>query len=114
MSKIQKWNDDYVAFGFTKVNRNGLDCAQCLHCSYVMSNASLRPYKLANHRDKKHPQMKSADIGTMTAKRAQYDREASITHFGFLQEEKPALQCSYEVAYRIAKCKSCTLLRKTL
>ena len=80
MSKIRKWNDDYVAFGFTKVNRNGLNCAQCLHCSYVMSNASLRPSKLANHRDKKHPQMKSADIGTMTAKKARYDREASITH----------------------------------
>lgn len=70
-----------------------------------MSNASLRPSKLANHRDKKHPQMKSAGIGTMTVKRAQYDREALITYFGFLQEEKPALQCSYEVAYRIAKCK---------
>ena len=70
-----------------------------------MSNASLRPSKLANHRDKKHSQIKTANIETMSVKRARYDREASITHFGFLQEEKPALQCNYEVAYRIAKCK---------
>ena len=114
MSKIRKWNDDYVAFGFTKVNRNGLDCAQCLYCSYVMSNASLRPSKLANHRDKKHPQKKTAGIETMSVKRARYDREASITHFGFLQEEKPALQCSYEVAYRIAKCKKPHIIAEDL
>ena len=31
--------------------------------------------------------------------------EATLPHFEFRPEEKPALQCSYEVAYRIAKCK---------
>ena len=68
----------------------------------MMSNASLRPSKLANHGDKKHPQMKTADIETMSVKRVRYDREALITHFGFLQEACP---CSYEMAYQIAKSK---------
>ena len=79
-----------------------------------MSNASLRPSKLANHRDKKHPQMKTEDIETLPVKRARCDREALITHFGILQEEKPALQCSFEVAYRIAKCKKLHAIAENL
>ena len=31
--------------------------------------------------------------------------QAKLPHLGFTVEEKPTLQCSYEVAYRIAKCK---------
>uniref|UniRef100_UPI00358F567B protein FAM200C-like n=1 Tax=Myxine glutinosa TaxID=7769 RepID=UPI00358F567B len=105
MSKARKWNDSYVKFGFTNVSRDGVDCAQCLHCSVVMSNASLRPSKLSNHRDKMHPGRKEDNIDALSAKRSRYDREATLPKFGFRPEEKPALQSSYEVAYRIAKCK---------
>ena len=31
--------------------------------------------------------------------------EATLPHLGFTVEEKLTLQCSYEVAYQIAKCK---------
>ena len=105
MSKIRKWNDSYVSFGFTKVIRNGQDYAQCLHCSVVMANASLRPSKLKNHRDKKHPQKRNENIDTLSAKRVRYDQEGTLPRLGFSPEEKPALQCSYEVAYQIAKCR---------
>ena len=70
-----------------------------------MSNASLRPSKLTNHRDKKHPRRKDNEVDALSAKRARYDLEAMLPHFEFRPEEKPALQCSYEVAYRIAKWK---------
>jgi len=42
MSKIRK---SYVSFGFTKVTRDGRDCAQFLHCSVVMSNPSFQTKK---------------------------------------------------------------------
>lgn len=70
-----------------------------------MANASLRPSKLSNHRDKVHPQRKDDNIDALSTKRARYDREATLPKFGFRPEEKPALQSSYEVAYRIVKCK---------
>ena len=41
-----------------------------------------------------------------SAKRARYDLEETLPDFEFRPEEKSALQCSYEVAYRIAKCKN--------
>ena len=105
MSKIRWWSDSYVSFGFTKVTRNGRDCAQCLHCSVVMSNASLRPSKPKYHDDKKHFQTKDDDIDALSAKRVRYDLEATLPHLGFTVEEKPTFQCSYEMAYRIAKSK---------
>lgn len=105
MPKVRKWKESYVTFGFTKVLRDCLECAQCMHCSYVMSNASLRPSKLRNHHDKNHPRRNDIGNDALAAKRVRFDREATLNHFGFLPEEKPALQCSYEVAYRIARCK---------
>ena len=105
MSKVRKWSESYVSYGFTEVTPNGRNCAQCLHCSVVMSNASLRPSKLKNYRDKKHPRNKNDDIDALSAKRVRYDLEATLPHFGFGIKEKSILQCSYEVAYRIAKCK---------
>ena len=74
-----------------------------------MSNASLRPSKpknhCDNHRDNKHPRNKDNDIDALSAKRVRNDLEATLPHFGFGVEEKPIFQCSYEVAYQIAKCK---------
>ena len=70
-----------------------------------MSNASLRSSKLKNHRDKEHPQRKDDDIDALSAKRVRYDLEATLPHLALTVEEKPTLQCSYEVAYQISKCK---------
>ena len=79
-----------------------------------MSNASLRPSKSANHRDTRSPTMKSTDITTLNIKRARCGREASLTNFDFVNVEKSAFECSYEVAYRAAKCKSRTPSHKNL
>ena len=103
MSKICKCTESYVSFNFTKVTRNGRDCAQCLHCSVVMSNASLRPFKLKNYRDKNIP--KERMMTSMFCLPKEYNLEAPLPHLGFAVEEKPTFHCSYEVGYRIAKCK---------
>ena len=89
----------------SQVTRNGGDCAQCLYRWVVMSNASLQLSKLKTHRHKKHIQKKDDDIDALSDKRVRYNLKATLLHLGFTVEEKPTLQCSYEVAYRIAKCK---------
>ena len=91
MSKIRNWTESYVSFGFTKVTRNGRDCAQCLYYLVVISNASLRPSKLKSHYDKKHPQRKDNDIDALSAKRVRYKLEATLPHLEFTVEEKPTL-----------------------
>ena len=117
MSKIRKWSESYLSFGFTEVTRNGRDCAQYLHCSVVMSNASFRSFKLKNHCDKKHPRRKDDDIVALSAGSdfgVRHDLEATVPHLEFTVEEKLIFQCSYEVAYRIAKCKKPHIIAKEL
>ena len=114
MSKIRKWSESYVLYGFTKVAWNGRDCAHCLHCSVVMSNASLRPSKLKNDRDKKQPRNKDDDIYALSAKKVRYNLEKTLARLEFGVEEKLILQCSYEVAYRIAKCKKPHMIAEQL
>ena len=41
----------------------------------------------------------------LSAKRLQYNQEATLPYLGFTVEKKPTLQCNCKVAYRIAKCK---------
>ena len=101
MSKIRKWSESYVSLNFTKVTRNGGDCAQCLHCSVVKTNASLRPSKLENTSIKNIPKGKM--MTSMPYLPKEYD--TTLPHLGFTVEEKPTLQCSYDVPQQIAKCK---------
>ena len=43
----------------------------------------------------------------LSAKKVQYGLDATLRHLGFTVEEKPTIQCNYEIAYRseIVKCK---------
>ena len=66
-----------------------------------------------NRRDKKNPQRKYDDIEALSAKIVQCGQEATPPHLGFTVEEKPTLQYSYEVAYRIAECKKRGRKRKS-
>ncbi|XP_018497169.1 protein ZBED8-like [Galendromus occidentalis] len=50
MSKKRNWSDDYVRFGFTLVmGKDSLPKAQCILCSTVFANTSLKPSKLEPH-----------------------------------------------------------------
>ena len=109
MSKIGKWSESYVSFGFTKVTLSRRNRAQCLHCSVVMSNASLRSSELKNHRDRKYPQRKDDDIDALSAKRVRYDLEATLPHLGFVVEEKPILQAATRWHIELQSVRSCLL-----
>ena len=49
MLKKRKWNDDYVRFGFTCIEKTeDLQKPQGILCETVFSNANLKPSKLKN------------------------------------------------------------------
>ena len=55
----RKYNESYIKFGFTSLNDHGTEKGQCVVCYCVLSNESLRPSKLSNHLEKKHPELKN-------------------------------------------------------
>uniref|UniRef100_A0A8C5NEZ3 DUF4371 domain-containing protein n=1 Tax=Gouania willdenowi TaxID=441366 RepID=A0A8C5NEZ3_GOUWI len=76
--KTRKYTDNYLKFGFTFKERDGIEFPMCVICSTVLSNESMKPSKLQRHLETTH---------------------------GHLKDENLALKCSYQVALRIAQKK---------
>ena len=46
----RKWSENYDEFGFTKkIEKDGIEKAQCILCNQVLTNSSLKPSKLKIH-----------------------------------------------------------------
>ena len=56
--KRRKYETKYLKFGFSCVEINGISKPQCVICDVVLSNESLKPYRLKRHLQTKHQQYK--------------------------------------------------------
>ena len=116
MSKKQRWNDDYVQYGFTCVTeKDGTQRPQCILCSTMFSNANLKPSKLDEHFKNRHGGKDAGnDIATLRVQRARFDRAGTLLTHGFSPTAKPLLHASYQVAYLVAKSKKPHTIAKEL
>lgn len=106
MSKKRKYNNDYTLFGFTSTkDRDGTEKPQCFLCSKVLANSSMKPAKLKEHFNTNHPQNVSDSPDILRNKKARFEKSGTLTKHGFVPTQKPLLEASYKVAYRIAKDK---------
>lgn len=104
-AKKRKYSPDYLNYGFTSISTNGEEKAQCVVCMTVLGNDSLRPQKLKDHLEKKHPNHKSNDLAHFqTLLRSVKAARLDNTEL-FVQKQESALMASYLVAQRIAKAK---------
>ena len=98
-SKKRKWSENYQNFGFTcVVDKDGLQRPQCIICSAMFSNASLRLCKLRDHFENKHGGEASHSTDNLKIKRARFDISGTLTAKGFVIPSKPLLLASYKVA----------------
>jgi len=101
--------ETYSDFGFTVTVVDGVERPQCILCSKVLSNSSLKPSKLQEHFINKHggKESEGQDPETLTKKKARFDNKG--THLNLMKShstlDKQLLHASYRVAYRIAKSK---------
>ena len=108
MSKIRKWNESYVQFGFTCTETvEGLQKPQCMLCNIVFSNSNLKPSKLQEHFNKRHggADISGHDFESLKSKRIRYESRGTLPKFGFVSAGKPLLLASDHVAYNVAKSK---------
>ena len=115
MSKIRKWNDNYVQFGFTCTETvKGLQKPQCMLFNIVYLNSKLS--KLQEQFIKRHggADVSGNDYESMKSKRIHYDSGGTLLNLrsyflrlklGFVSVGKPLLSASYHVAYNVAKSK---------
>lgn len=115
MSKKRKYNDSYVKFGFTvTTGRDGTQKPQCFLCGKVLANGSMKPAKLSEHLQTVHPGNISDSIDDFRTKKARFEKSGTLPKLGFTPTQKPCLEASYKVAYRIAQQKKPHTIAETL
>ena len=114
-SKKRTFLEEYLQYGFTlKVEKDGTQCAQCLLCTTVLANASLKPSKLKTNLKNVHPDHAGDDLATFETKRARFTAAGTLPKLGYVPLRKPAIEASYRVAQRIAKLKKAHTITEEL
>lgn len=95
-----------MLFGFTfTTERDGTQKPQCFICGKILANSSMKPTKLKEHLVSVHPQHTSDSLEVFQTKKARFEKSGTLPKLGFVPPQKPCLEASYKVAYRIAKNK---------
>ena len=103
MSKKRTYLESYVDFGFDFIATGDIQKPQCIFCSKVLGNGSMKPSTLKAHFTSWHSNHVHDDHKSLLAKRARFRAAGTLPILGFCSEDKAGLEASYRVAYRIAK-----------
>ena len=76
---------------------------QCVFCSKVLGNGSMKPSILKAHFTSCHSKHVHDHQESLLAKRARFRAAGTLPKLEFCSEDKAGLEASYRVAYRIAK-----------
>ncbi|GFT76191.1 protein ZBED8 [Nephila pilipes] len=115
MSKKRKYDESYVKYGFCCMKESDdVEKPQCFLCGKVLANASMKPAKLIEQLKSLHPENASKDLEFFTKKKTQFSKSGTLTKLGFGIPQKPLVEASFRVAYRIAKSKKPHTIGETL
>ena len=101
----RKYVEDYINFGFTSIISAGKEKPQCVVCSEVLSEESMKPNKLRRHLESKHPKLKNKSPEFFKSKSVQLKKSRLDSDGIFERQSKAGLMASYVVSLRIAKAK---------
>jgi len=111
--KTRKYDLSYLSLGFTNIVIDGKEKPICLICMTVLSAESMRPGKLKRHLTAMHPDYVDKHIEYFQRKLDEYNKQRqSVQKISSIPLN--ALLASYQVAYRIAKCKKPHTIGETL
>nr|XP_036227384.1 zinc finger BED domain-containing protein 5-like [Bactrocera oleae] len=98
-TKIRKYDESYISFGFVDSNGSPL----CMLCSKLLPNSSMAPAKLRRHLETVHPESKDKNKEFFVRKKDQLlESQKNMMHVTQTINEK-ATEASYLVSYRIAQ-----------
>ena len=103
MSMKRTYLKSYVYFRFEFVVTDDVQKPQCIFCSKVLGNGSMKLSVLKAHFSLSHSKHVYFDHKSLLDKRARFCAAGALPKLGFCSEDKAGLEASYQVAYRIAK-----------
>ncbi len=111
--KRQKYQEEFIKYGFTCSIVNNIDFPQCVICSEVLAHENLKPGKMQRQLELKHPSFIENPIDYFRRKEKELQGQKHI----IAQQAKitsNALEASYEVAYLIAQIKKQLTIGETM
>lgn len=113
-SKKRKYDGKYLQYGFSFVTINGDDRPQCVICSKVLANDSMKPTKLKQHLDNVHPQHKDKDKSYFERQENMFKKMKLGASGSFQDTGHKITEASYVVALEIVKQKKPDTIGETL
>lgn len=105
MSKKRSYQDSYVNFGFSYLDKNGIHLPQCVLCLKTLSNSSMKPFQLKQHLENIHPEHKEKCRQFFETKLESLKRLKLDSSGAFHKTSKAIVHASYAISYQIAKSK---------
>jgi len=103
MSKKRTYLESYVDFGFDFIVTDDIQKPQCIFCSKVLGNGSMKPSILKARFTSCHSTHVHDDHESLPAKCAGFRAAGTLPRLGFCPGNKSGSEASYRVAYRVTK-----------
>ena len=100
----RKYDTEYIKYGFSYIEDKKGQKPQCVLCSEVLAQESMKPSKLKRHLETKHTSLKDKPVEYFQ-RRLQDLRTSQKCLTSSCSKQDQALRASYKVAHRIAKLK---------
>lgn len=99
---IRKYDESYLSYGFICSGSSDLPLPQCLLCSNVLANSSMKPAPLKTHLQEVHKNERDTSLEFFKRKKLEWQSQ-SKGMIEFSHSEMKAIKSSFVVAYQIAK-----------
>ena len=103
--KKRSYKEAFLNFGFTSVIENSIEKPQCVICSKVLTQESMKPSKLKQHLESRHSEL----VGKLVyyfRRKSELLKNCRLDSEGmWAKQNKAVLEASYRIAFRIAQAK---------
>ena len=95
--KVRKYEDNYLAYGFTRNVVNKEERPLCLICLKTLSNETMKPAKLKRHLETMHTALASKPLAYFEAQLKAYNKQKAP-----IERTPKDSQCAQVAAYKVA------------
>ena len=110
----RKYNDTFLDYGFTFIEKGDEQLPQCVICFKTLSNASMKTYQLKQHFSNIHPQFSGKNRSFFEMKASSLKKMKMDSAGQFQTQSNAILTASYEVSLQVAKAKKPHNIAETL
>ena len=103
--KKRSYKESFLNFGFTSVIENSIEKPQCVICSKVLTQESMKPSKLKQHFESCHNELVGKSVDYFKRKSELLKNYRLDSEGMWAKQNKAVLEASYRIAFRIAQAK---------